>query len=353
VEDIWDEFNHGIVHPRAIRDFVDYAYHHWQPPAPRFVLLVGDASWDFKNEDADDWRYADWTWQPRERWRFVKNRSTPYPENADRNHRNLVPTWSYLTFQGPAAADTMFVCVDGDDLLPDLAIGRLPAVSAEEVEAMVAKTLAVAKASGDQSWRRRVLFIADDDSPLQREGERTAVALAERGFEPLRVYADADTPSNEPDTREIIEAFDGGLGAVHFIGYGGAYIWRTRPSNEYPDKDLDLLRIADVDRLQATDHLPIVLSLTCYTAPFDHPSADSLGEKLMRAPGRGAVAVLAASWRDNPSPFFGRTILEAMAEPGMTVGEAILEAKRGIEDQVHIQTFNLLGDPALPATLLP
>ena len=44
----------------------------------------------------------------------------------------------------------------------------------------------------------------------------------------------------------------------------------------------------------------MVLSMTCYSAPFDHPSADSIGEKFLRVPGKGAVAVLAASWRNAP-----------------------------------------------------
>ena len=60
VEEIYDEFNDGIIHPTAIRDFIAHAYHHWQPPAPRFVLLVGDASWDTKNVEVDDRNYANW-----------------------------------------------------------------------------------------------------------------------------------------------------------------------------------------------------------------------------------------------------------------------------------------------------
>ena len=46
--------NHGILHPKALKDFLSYAYHSWRPPAPRFVLLVGDASWDAKNEQHNE-----------------------------------------------------------------------------------------------------------------------------------------------------------------------------------------------------------------------------------------------------------------------------------------------------------
>ena len=48
VEDIYDEFNFGILNPRAIKDFLHYTYLYWQTPAPAFVILFGDASWDYK-----------------------------------------------------------------------------------------------------------------------------------------------------------------------------------------------------------------------------------------------------------------------------------------------------------------
>ncbi|MBN2008191.1 hypothetical protein JW960_02470 [candidate division KSB1 bacterium] len=37
----------GIKNPRAIKDFLRYAYENWQVPAPTYVLLFGDASYDY------------------------------------------------------------------------------------------------------------------------------------------------------------------------------------------------------------------------------------------------------------------------------------------------------------------
>ena len=48
VEDAYDEFGHGEAHPEAIRDFLEHAFHGWAR-APRYVLLLGDASFDFKD----------------------------------------------------------------------------------------------------------------------------------------------------------------------------------------------------------------------------------------------------------------------------------------------------------------
>ena len=49
IEDIYAEFSYGIFDPRAIRKFLQYAYHNWQQPAPTYVLLVGDATNDYQN----------------------------------------------------------------------------------------------------------------------------------------------------------------------------------------------------------------------------------------------------------------------------------------------------------------
>ena len=56
--------------------------------------------------------------------------------------------------------------------------------------------------------------------------------------------------------------------------------------------------------------------MTCYSAPFDHPNADSIGEKFLRLPDRGAVAVVAASWRISPSEEMSRLLLEEFTKPG-------------------------------------
>ncbi|MCG8457814.1 MAG: C25 family cysteine peptidase, partial [Holophagales bacterium] len=51
VTEIYAAFNHGLVHPRAIRDFFPHAIRHRRPPAARFALLVGDASWNGRLSD--------------------------------------------------------------------------------------------------------------------------------------------------------------------------------------------------------------------------------------------------------------------------------------------------------------
>jgi len=102
-----------------------------------------------------------------------------------------------------------------------------------------------------------------------------------------------------------------------------------------------------VAHLSNGGRLPMVLSMTCYSAPFDNPTEDSIGEKFLREPNKGAVAVFAASWRNSPSPAYSKDLIENLLKPGTTIGEAIVAAKAKNGDATLVETYNLLGDPAL------
>jgi hypothetical protein len=349
VADIYDEFNHGIVHPRAIRSFLAHARREWSEPAPRFVLLVGDASWDVANEAVADANYADWTFMPGQRGRLLpKNESTPYAENPEQNVRGLVPTYSYGTREGHAASDNWFVNLDDRDLGPEMAIGRFPVVEPAEVEAIVKKTIGYVSSAPVGEWRRRVLWITNESRVYQRQSDQLAETLATSGFDPQKVYPVPEEPSNEAHRATLLNAFNEGQYVVHFIGHGGRYIWRTGPPDL--EKNRDLFTLDDLDLLKPTGRLPIVFSMTCYSAPFDHPNADSIGEKFLRLSDKGAVAVLAAAWRNSPNIKLSRLLMDSLVG-GETLGEVVMQAKRRSKNVDFVRQYNLLGDPALPLGL--
>jgi hypothetical protein len=134
---------------------------------------------------------------------------------------------------------------------------------------------------------------------------------------------------------------------VVFAGHGGRYIWRTGP----PDlkKNHDLFTLAHLDELKSGVQLPVVVSLTCYSAPFDHPTADSIGEKLLRLPGKGALAIVASSWR-NQAPFaLGEQMIHDLGtKDHPRLGDAFLESQRMPQQRGTRNSYNLLGDPTVP-----
>src|SRR5690606_19011887 len=48
-EAIYDDYGELRMVPVAIRECLSHAYQNWSPPAPLYVLLVGDGSYDFKH----------------------------------------------------------------------------------------------------------------------------------------------------------------------------------------------------------------------------------------------------------------------------------------------------------------
>lgn len=346
VQDVYDEFGGGIVHPQAIRDFIAFAHQRWRAPAPRFVLLIGDASWDTKNATVDDANYANWTTQQLLVGdRFVARNTPVYPHGAELNNRNLIPTWVFASSQGHSASDNPFVTVDGDDFHPDLAIGRFPVTEPEEARAIIDKTIRYLEEPELGPWRRNILWITNESRGFQTASDQMAEAMEGHGFASEKVYPQPSETGNEEHQTRLQDAFNRGQLLVHFYGHGGRHIWRTGP----PDfrKNHDLFTLEHVDQLVPNNKLALILSMTCYSAPFDHPNADSIGEKFLRVPERGAVAVFAASWRNSPSRAFSRQLLAELAVPGAAIGTAIVKAKQGTKNRTLVEMYNLLGDPAI------
>jgi len=346
VQDIYDEFNFGIIDPAAIKAFIGHAYRNWARPAPRFVLLVGDASWDVKNAEPDDGLYANWTDRQLLRDNSFARREARFlalPEHLA--HRNLIPTHQLYQREGQAASDIWFVDLEGNDLRPEMAIGRLPVVTASEVSAIVDKTIAYISAPRDEEWSRRALLVTNEDSIFQARSDRIGNLLVEGGFAVEKLYPQSSERSNEEHSRRLQEYFSGDQALIHFLGHGGRFIWRTGPPDY--EKNHDLFTLEHLDGLRPTARLPIVLSMTCHSGPFDHPNADSIGEKLLRLEGRGAVAVLAASWRTMPFEQISQAIVAELTREA-TLGEALQKAYAGFSQPHFLAIYNLFGDPALP-----
>jgi hypothetical protein len=346
VDDVYDQFNHGIVDPRAIRDFLHYAYQHWPAPHPHDVLLVGDASFDLSDHQRDQRYYAKWT--DRELLfpgQFGTIPGTPYAQDdVAPAARNLIPTFQYYGAEGQSASDNGFIDF-GKDGKPALAIGRFPVIHPDEVKAIVDKTIAYVEHPRIGAWRQSAMFITDDNPGFQSASDKLAAEAGDFGFSAERIYPQSNDKDNHLHQQAIRQGLDDGQLLVHFLGHGGRYIWRTGPPD--PSKNHDLFTLDDVAALKNAGRLPLVLSMTCYSAPFDNPTEDSIGERFLREPHNGAVAVFAASWRNAPDPSFSHDLLHDLLQPGVAIGDAILAAKRSARNRDMVEMYNLLGDPAL------
>jgi Peptidase family C25 len=345
VNDVYDNFSGGFLDPEAIKAFLAYAYAEWQPKL-RYVLLFGDASWDYTNRSVDDQDYPDHLFLP-EAWTVTipKIASAPLRPGDRRNDRQRVPTFQWQSPWGHAASDNYFACVSGNDEIPDLALGRLTVGTLDEAEAAVNKILAYGQ--GYEGPSEGALFITDQYDYHKTQSDRVAKLAEERGYAVTKVYPRAEEKDNAGNSTAIKAAFDSGQSVVVFAGHGGRYIWQTGPPD--PIKNHDLFTLRHLDELQPTAQLPIVVSLTCYSAPFDHPTADSIGEKLMRLEHKGAIAILASSWRNVPPFALAQYLMEDLGTPDKPrLGDAFVDAMRRVGQSDSLNTYNLLGDPTLP-----
>ncbi|MFO1528395.1 MAG: C25 family cysteine peptidase [Kiritimatiellia bacterium] len=262
IEDVWQQFGHGLRDPAAIRQFIGHARHNWAKPAPRYVTLVGEASFDPRN------RYA-------------------------LNLRDDVPTGMGSASYEWTAKDQGFGCVEGADPLPDLAIGRMPAGSAATLGQWVAKILAFEDATAGSAWRSRATLVADDldvaagDFRARSEQFRTGI-LAPAGQTVTTAYLDTDAYATM--RTRTLGAFSAGARLVNYIGHGFHDEWADTPSG-------NLFTAADAAALTNTVY-PVVPMWACQTGQFqgtpNSPAVESLSEAQLEQAHR-ASAVIAAT----------------------------------------------------------
>jgi len=325
VQDIFDEFSFGMTSAAAIRDFLAYAYNNWEPPAPQYVLLVGDSTYDFK-------------------------------DNLQLGTTNYVPAYLIFTqFMGETVTDEWFVKISGGDSMPDLYIGRLPAESAAEAAAMVNKILTYETSPTDKTWQKNILLLADDqkeayEAAFENMNEDAANLLPGSMNAPFRGYLE-DYLSAAGLTADIKDRINAGALIVNYSGHGSLQRWAGEK----------IFQNSDVDALTNAGKYPFVIGMTCLTGYFGYlsPSAGpepSLAEAFLKADTKGAIATLmpTAMTSTGGQHILDAALFEAIFQKDIRrLGPAIADAKQsllangGAAFEEVSETFLLLGDPAL------
>lgn len=252
IEDVFAEFGFGETTPQAVKDFLSYAYHNWDPPSPRYVVLLGDATYDYKDYMKTG----------------VSNRVPPLMVKA-----------SYLW----TTSDPTYASVNGEDLLPDLAIGRLPAATVDEARTMVEKI--VAYETGDVSLDGLTVLIADNADragDFHADAEELASGVL-AGRDLRKVYLSELGTGGTRDA--ILQSFDEGASLMSYLGHGGIHLWASE----------NLLNTSQVGSLSPQTQQPILLTMNCLNGYYHFPFFNSLSEELLKADGNGAVAAFSPS----------------------------------------------------------
>jgi hypothetical protein len=300
-EDVYDEFAFGNKSPQAIKDFLGYAKANWQV-APRFVLFVGDASYDAKD----------------------------YLGFGD---NDLVPTKLIDTAYLETASDDWFADFDCDGV-PDMAVGRLPARTPEEATAIINKLLRYRRTKSAGS----ALLISDASEDF--DFDKASAQL--RSLLPQRLKAEQIRRGELDDSKaktKLVAAILRGQKVINYVGHGSMTSWRGNLLN------------ADEARELTNANLPLVVLMTCLNGYFHDAAADSLGEGLIKAERGGAVAAWASSGITLPGEQLrvNEELYRVLFKSGQvpTLGEAVRQAKSATKDTDIRRTWILLGDPTL------
>jgi hypothetical protein len=282
------------------------------------------------------------------------------------------------------ATDNWYADLD-DDQIPELAVGRLTAGSPEELQQIVAKTLAYERSRDFGPWRRRLNFVAGvggfgplADMVLESAARYFLTQNISAGYQVSMTYASWHSPYC-PDPRQFhsttLQRLNEGSWFWVYLGHGHPLgLDRLRvPGGEYP-----IFSAQDVPKLNCPHAAPIALFLSCYAGAIDM-HADCLAKQMLRQPG-GPVAVVAGSRVTMP---YAMSVLavglmdEVFRKRCPTLGEALLHAKQSMvkepaeadrqramldsiaaaispapqqlaaERAEHVLLFNLVGDPLL------
>ncbi len=280
INDVYNTFGDGKVHPIWIKNFLTYAYHNWTPPALLYMVILGDGTFDFRGIDKDIY-------------------SEP-PELTGYIPTHYITTDSY----GRTSTDHWYATVSGHDEFVDLYIGRLAVETQTEADAVVDKIINYESKRPNGTWRRRIISVADDEvnNPGDHIFKKSLNEIAKNhtrlGYETIEIYLEdvidevEANPEQFPSTLprhvardRIIKALGEGAAIAQYAGHGGNIVWAHEA----------IFGNAYVDDVKETDHLPFMLVLSCYNGYFDEPGEPSLAEKLLRKERGGIIGMLSAT----------------------------------------------------------
>jgi len=313
VRQVYAWFSHYNVDAQAIADYIAFAVANM---GTRQVLLVGGDSYDYQNK-------------------------------LGLGAISFVPTLYAQTDDliRYAPVDAKLADVDNDNV-PDVALGRLLVRSEDELQIVVSKILAYENKTYSQS----AVFAADQyDSGQGYSFKQDALELIAGLPVDWQANITADHKAFVDDDgvaqarAKITQAIENGVALTSFVGHSGPRDWTYS----------GLFKAADAQALNNTGKPTLVTQWGCWNTYFVSPEEDTMAHAFMLNASGGAAAVLGASTltRADAERGLAKLVLENLTVRGLSLGQAVLQAKRhwaaGHPDDLDvILGWNILGDPA-------
>lgn len=356
-DEIFNEFSSGTPDATAYKRYAKMLYDRaaTDADAPKHLLLLGDAAWDNRMLSAA-WR----SYSPDDFLLSFQSRNS-----VSKTRSYVADDFFCLLDDGEALSttpDSESLTSNGSfNTRTDIAVGRIPARTAEEARIVVDKTIDYASNRYAGEWQNTVVFMGDDGNNNEHmDGANRAAAITQKnapGTDVKKVFWDAYTRESSatgnrfPDVERIVKQhMTSGALLMNYTGHGDP---RTISHEQ-------VLKLDDF-RTTASKNLPLWYTAACDIAPFDGQE-ENIGETALFNRNGGAVVFIgtARTVYAAPNMSLNNAFVTELFSPGreITVGEAQRLAKN---DLVSPQTgspyssdlsenrmqYVLLGDPAL------
>lgn len=327
-EMIYNEFGCGAADVTAIRDYCRMLYNDNRPL--RYLLLFGDASFDFKNRT--------------EVATFVPT----YEARQAADIHTSIATDDYFCFMD-----------DGEGSMsgskPDIGAGRFPVSTLEQATQMVDKVERYLEVNETtmQPWRNVITFVCDDaeSNEFINHSEGYAAQIKNTGGENLvvdKIYLDAyqqeSTPNGQlaPEVNKAVnDRMEKGTLVLNYVGHGGEVQLAAER----------IIQRIDVNSWRNGPMYPLMITGTCEFSRYDDHKRTSLGEYAFLNQYGGMIAMFTTArvtYGPNNQQFITAVynhLFEIENGERRRLGDVYRMAKqRGKE---YERNYVFFGDPAL------
>lgn len=342
-QQVYNEFSSGTPDVTAYRRFMKMLYDRAETPgeAPKYLLMFGDSWYDnrlitFPSLKQDDYLLC----------------------FESQNSINAVKSYVLEDYMG------LLDDGEGDDLIRnkvDVGVGRIPATTVNDANAVVDKIILYMKNGDAGDWQNVVAVLADDgdnDMPNQHMKDAEGIAsIMDADFPSYivdRIYWDdyiaekSATGFRYPDvTKAIKERLDKGAFVVNYSGHGSANLL----SHEMVWKASDMAELK-------SPRLPLWVTASCDIGPFDKGDK-SIAETALFNPTGGAVGLFTTTRTvlQHYNAILNKEFMKILLSPVngadvKAVGDAVRKTKcnliaYGKDLSENKLQYVLLGDPAL------
>ncbi len=309
VDDIYKKYSASIIDPYAIKEYIAVVAK--QNPL-KYILLVGSDNYDYKG--------------------YLSNQ-----------HFSHIPS-IYTTIDDIvryAPSDNIYADVNNDDI-PDIAIGRLPVRSIDELQLLIDKQMTYVNQT-NQTVSSHFIADAQDDIYSYAQISSELNDLIPDTWNKLVTNRD-DYATAEATKTQILDNFTYNPRLTTYLGHSGPRNWFSFPP---------AFTYNDIIHLDNNEAPSIVMQWGCWNSYYVEPDANTMAHRFLFDNDNGAVAVFGASALTTVTSekLFAELIIPEMVKENQPIGISMLKAKSALAKQGEyrdiIMGWNLLGDPAI------